>query len=210
MRRPSLAAPFAALLAAGLLSAAQANTVWNEAVDGDLSNQGLQPTAVTFASGSNVVLGTTGRDGNGVVDRDYFTFTLAPGWQLDALVLLPGSTFLGGADASFIAIQAGPQMTVDPVGNSASGLLGWWLYNGNDIGEDILQLMGSSPGAIGFFGALPAGSYTVWVQETDVGVANYGFDFQVSQIPEPASALLLLAGAAGLGWRLRRAGRHVA
>jgi hypothetical protein len=207
MHRPSIAAPLAALLAAGLMAGAQATTVWDEAVSGDLSNIGTSPTALGFGLGSNIVRGTTGRDGNDVVDRDYFSFTLAPGWQLETITVLPGSTFLGGAEASFIAIGPGLQMTLDPESNSAEGLLGWWLYNQNDIGFDILQQMGASPGAIGFSGVLPAGSYTVWVQETATGVANYGFDFQVTPVPEPASALLLLAGVAGLGWYSRRSRR---
>lgn len=192
------------LLTAGFLSGAQAATVWDEAVSGDLANVGSAPNALSFSLGSNVVRGTTGRNTAGIVDRDYFTFTVAPGWQLDTLTVLPGSTFLGGAAASFIAMQTGPVMTVDPEGGTAEGLLGWWLYNENDINNDILQLMGSSPGAVGYTGSLPAGTYTVWVQETGTGVAAYGFDFSVSQVPEPASALMLLAGVAGLGLALKR------
>lgn len=194
----------AALLTAGMLSAAHAATAWDEAVSGDLANVGATPTPVSFGLGSNVVRGTTGRNGAGVVDRDYFTFTVASGSQLSTLSVLPGSTFLGGAGASFIAMQVGPVMTVDPESGSATGLLGWWLYNENDIGTDILQQMGSSPGAVGYTGALPAGTYTVWVQETGTGVAAYGFDFAVTQVPEPASALLMFAGVAGLGLSLRR------
>ncbi len=194
----------AALLTAGLACSAHAATSWDEASSGDLANLGASPTAVSFAAGSNLIRGTTGRNAAGVVDRDYFTFTVAPGFQLETLTLLPGSTFLGGAAASFIGMQLGPVMTVDPTSNSAAGLLGWWLYNENDINNDILQQMGSSPGAVGYSGALPAGTYTVWVQETGTGVAAYGFDFAVSQVPEPASALLLLAGVAGLAVRLRR------
>ncbi len=194
----------AAVLAAGLCASAQAATVWDEAVSGDLANLGATPTALSFGLGSNVIRGTTGRNAAGVVDRDYFSFTVAAGWQLETLTVLPGSTFLGGAGASFIGMQVGPVMTVDPESGSATGLLGWWLYNENDIGNDILQQMGSSPGAVGYTGALPAGTYTVWVQETATGVAAYGFDFAVTQVPEPASALLMLAGVAGLGLALRR------
>ena len=194
----------AAVLAAGLCASAQAATAWDETVSGDLANLGAAPTAVTFGLGSNVIRGTTGRDAAGVVDRDYFTFTVAAGWQLETLTLLPGSTFIGGAAASFIGMQVGPVMTVDPTSGSATGLLGWWLYNENDIGNDILQQMGSSFGAVGYTGALPAGAYTVWVQETGTGVAAYGFDFAVTQVPEPATVLLMLAGVVGLGLGLRR------
>jgi hypothetical protein len=154
-----------------------------------------------MVAGSNFVVGTTGRNAQGVVDRDYFTFTIASGFQLDALLVLPGSTFLGPESISFIAFQAGPQFTVSPTSNSPEGLLGYWLYGPNDLGLDILQLMGSSPGAVGFFGSLPAGSYSVWIQETGTGVANYTFDFQISQVPEPGTALFMAAGLAALGWR---------
>ena len=193
-----------ALAASGIFSAAQAATAWNESVSGDLSNVGTAPTGVNLVAGSNLVLGATGRNTSGVVDRDYFTFTLPTGFQLNALNLLPGSTFLGPESISFIAIQSGPQVTVNPTGGSAAGLLGWWLYSANDIDTDILQLMASSPGAVGYVGALPAGTYSVWVQETGTGVANYNFDFQVTAVPEPATAASLLAGLAALGWLARR------
>ncbi len=194
----------AASFVPGFVPGAHAATAWDEAVSGDLSNAGLTPNAVSMTAGSNFVIGATGRDTQGVVDRDYFTFTLAAGFQLDALVVLPGSTFLGPESISFIAFQAGSPFTVSPTSNSPEGLLGYWLYGPNDLGLDILQQMGSSPGASGFFGSLPAGTYSVWIQETGTGVANYNFDFQVSQVPEPGTALFMVAGLAALGWRARR------
>ena len=193
-----------ALAAASLVPSARAATAWDEAVSGDLSNAGLTPTSVSMSAGSNFVVGTTGRNAQGVVDRDYFSFTVAAGFQLDALIVLPGSTFLGPESISFIAFQAGPQFTVSPTSNSPEGLLGYWLYGPNDLGLDILQQMGSSPGATGFFGSLPAGTYSVWIQETGTGVANYNFDFQISQVPEPGTALFMAAGLAALGWRARK------
>ncbi len=193
----------AALLCACTMSTAQAATAWDESVSGDLANAGTSATAVTFGLGSNLVLGTTGRS-NGVVDRDYFTFTLPEGWQLDALTLLPGTTFLGPSSLGFIGVQSGGQVTVDPTGGSAAGLLGWWHYNENDIGTDILPSIGAGPGATGFIGALPAGSYAFWIQETATGSAAYQFDFSVSQVPETSTTLMFLAGLAGLGFLRRR------
>lgn len=202
-----------ALLAAGFMFGAQAAlatlsstatatttataTAWDEAVSGDLANSGSTPSAVSLALGTNLIIGTTGRV-SGVVDRDYFTFTLPTGWQLDTLTVLPGTTALGTSGLSFIAVQAGPRVTVSPTGGSAAGLLGWAHYGENDIGTDILQIMGFGGGATGFFGALPAGSYAFWIQDTGTGVANYRLDFGVSAVPEPAAALMLLAGGAAL------------
>lgn len=169
------------LLAAGLVfgtNAARAATAWNEAVSGDLADVGTGPTAVNLALGANLIIGTTGRL-SGVVDRDYFTFTLADGWQRDTLSVV-SVTALGASALSFIAVQAGPQVTVNPTGNSATGLLGWVHYGENDVGTDILQRMGFGPGATSFSG--------------------------VSAVPEPSSALMRLAGVAalrGLRHRLR-------
>jgi MYXO-CTERM domain-containing protein len=194
----------AALLCAGTMSSALAATAWDESVSGDLANLGTSATAVSFGLGSNVMIGTTGRGTDGVVDRDYFTFTLPEGWQLDAVTMLPGTTFLGPSSLGFIGVQAGTQVTVNPTGGSAAGLLGWWHYNENDMGTDILPSIGAGPGATGFVGALPAGSYAFWIQETATGSAAYHFDFSVSQVPETATTLMWLAGLAGLGLLRRR------
>jgi len=213
MKRLLFGALASALLALSLISGAQAGVVWDEAVSGDLANVGTSPTGLTLLPGSNIIRGTTGRS-SGVVDRDYFNFTLPAGWQLETLTVLPGSSFLGASGLSFIAVQAGPRVTVNPTGGSAAGLLGWVHYSENDLGFDILGLMGIGGGAIGFAGALPSGTYAFWVQDTGTGTAAYRFDFQVTAVavPEPATTLLLLAGFGALGVvravRAVRAGRR--
>ncbi len=185
----------ACVLVAG--TAAQAATVWNEAVNGDFSNLGASPSLLALAPGSNLVMGTTGRV-NGVVDRDYFRFTLPPGQQLDTLTVMPGTVALGLSALSFIAVQAGTQVTVNPTGGSPAGLLGYWHFGENDIGFDILGVMSVSQGAIGFNSPLPAGDYAFWIQDTGNGTATYHLDFGVSAVPEAASAALWLAGLAVL------------
>jgi len=204
MTRLLLRALVSALVCAGVMTGAQAATAWDEAASGDLANLGTSPTLVSLGLGSNTLTGTTGRDGAGVVDRDYFTFTLADGWQLDSLMLLPGTTILGPSSLGFVAVQAGSQMTVDPTGGDPTNLLGWWHYSENDIDTDILPLIGLGWGAIGFAGPLPAGIYTFWVQETATGSAAYNFDFNVTAVPEPSIALMLMAGLAGLGFLRKR------
>lgn len=194
----------AGLLGTPVQAHAAAPAAWDESTSGDLSNSGLSPTLISLGLGSNLIAGTTGRIA-GVVDRDYFRLTLPPGWQLDTLTVLPGTTALGTSGLSFIAVQAGAQVTVNPTGGSATGLLGWAHYGENDLGTDILQIMGFGPGASGFFGSLPSGSYAFWVQDTGTGTANYRFDFAVSVVPEPAAEWLMLVGFAVLGGlRVRR------
>ncbi len=153
--------------------AAHAGTAWDEAGGVDLSNNGLNPTPLVVSVGSNTVLGTVGNSGQGI-DRDYFRFTVPAGAVLQSIRVLGNTSVSGGA--SFIAIQAGPQLTVSPSGAGVEQLLGFTHYGNDQIGNDILQDM-----AISFSGALPAGTYSVWVQETG-GPASYGLDFMIGVV----------------------------
>lgn len=170
--------------------------VWDEPADGDLSSDGLAPTLLTFAVGSNEIHGTTGNAGAGV-DRDYFSFTLASGMSLTALTLLSDTSVSGSV--AFIAIQAGPQVTVAPSGAGSEALLAFSHYDNSMIGQDLLAFFGLAQG-------LPSGTYSIWVQETG-GPATYGLDFEVSAVPLPAAAWMLFSGLAGLV-ALRRTSRR--
>ncbi len=176
----------AAALALCAAPLAQAETVWDENVNPDLSSDGLLPTVITLFPGSNDLHGMTGNSGSGV-DRDYFSFTLAPGMTLTSLILLPDTNVSGGV--SFIAIQPGPQVTVTPEGGGAEALLAFSHYANDQIGQNLLLLLGLP-------GGLPSGTYSFWVQETG-GPATYGLDLQVSAVPLPAAAWLLASGLAG-------------
>jgi hypothetical protein len=197
------------LLACAFLygAAAHGDTVYNESVSGDLSNNGLAPTVLTVSQGSNDVYGTTGKSAAGVIDRDYFTFTVPEGMELTAITVLPGTTTLGPDGESFIGIESGPQVTISTAATTAAGLLGWDHYSTGDINEDILPMMGMGVGATDFTGWLPSGQYSFWVQEASVGSVNYGFDFTIAT-PEPASWTMMLTGLAALvGKTARRAAR---
>ncbi len=199
----SLSRRLCCALIAAASPAAMAVVAYDESVLGDFANSGLTPTAVSFVVGSNQIFGSSGNPGTGA-DRDYFTFTLPAGLELVSLTVLPGSTFLGPGALSFIAVQAGNQVTVNPTGGSAAGLLGWSHYTAADINTNILPEIGLGGGATGFVPPLPAGSYAFWIQETGAGTSAYRFDFAVAVVPEPASAAFMLAGLAGLSllrWR---------
>lgn len=171
---------------AALALASQARAAgWDESVHGDLSDDGLAPTALIFGAGSNAVIGVTGNDGSGI-DRDYARFTVPDGWQLDAITVLPNTAVSGGS--SFFAIQSGSQVTAAPNGEGAAALLGYAHFGNDAIGQNLLPLI-----LLGGTSALPSGSYAIWVQETG-GLASYGFDFVLSPVPEPASAAMLSAG----------------
>ena len=185
--------PRVALLA-GLLTAVATAQAGGYTEGPDLSNDRLAPSAITLDLGSNIVLGAMGYRG-AVLDRDFFKFTIPAGLQLSALVLGP-ATEVGGC-CSFIAVQAGTTITVDPdTVSSGATLLGWHIYGSADKGTDILPAIGFPIDKIGFSGPLPAGTYSWWVQELAAnGPYVYEFDFQLTAVPEPASLLLLAAGA---------------
>jgi hypothetical protein len=168
---------------------------------GDLSNSGLSPTGVNVSLGSNQVLGTTGRVT--ATDRDYFTITVAPGLQLNAIMVLPGTTAGGTA---FIGLQAGGQVTLPTNAASAVGLLGWWHYGASDVNTDILPQMAiPSEGSSGFSTPLGSGTYSFWIQDFNAGTFGYGFDLIVAETPEPATYGAVLAG---LGMILFLRNRH--
>lgn len=199
LKKQAAAAVVAALAAGPALAAG-----WDEAVNGDFSNDGLVPTAVSLQPGLTHVLGATGRAvTGGPVDRDYFTVVVPTGYVLESLVLEDGVSVVGGG--SFLGLQAGPQVTVSPTGNSAAGLLGWTVYTVDNVGSDLLFTM-SLPalGSSGFDVPLPAGTYSFWVQETGVGVASYHFSLSVAAVPELPPALGLLGGLALLAAVKRR------
>ncbi len=194
MRPGSMIVSLASLAVLAASQSADAAMLWDESIDGDLSNDGLAPTSLTLNSGSNQILGSTGDGGQGV-DRDYFGFTLPQGQALTSIRLL-GNTFVSGS-FSFIGIQTGPQVTVSPSGAGGNLLLGWTHYSMGDIGFDILPNITPA-------GALSPGTYSLWVQDTG-GPATYGFDFGVtSVVPLPPSILLMASTLLGIGVLHRR------
>ena len=184
------------LLAVSLLAASAASSaavVYREVADGELSSSGLAPTLITIGAGSNQIFGGIG-GGNGGFDRDYFVVTVPTTMQLTALRLLPNTSVVGGS--SFIAVQAGNQVTVNPNAGSANGLLGWAHYRNSDVGTDILAKIGTGFGASGFTAPLGAGDYTFWLQVTGGGAVTYGLDLQLQQVPVPLPGALFSFTAA--------------
>lgn len=193
--RISVSAAIALFTAPVWLATAGAAVVHDEALAGDLADDGLLPTLLSLAPGSNQVFGTTGFIGTGL-DRDYFTLTVPAGTVLSKIVLLPGSEVAIGV--SFLGLQAGNAFTIPPDTATAAGMLGWTHYTDpGPGGTDLLPAM-SMPnlGSSGFESPLAAGAYSFWVQDFD-GLATYGFDFVVT--PLPGSVPLLLSGLALLG-----------
>jgi hypothetical protein len=180
----------AALLNLAIISSVDAAQVYRESVDGELSSDGTAPTLIALAAGSNQIFGRIGGGGGGT-DLDYFVVDIPTSMRLTSLTLLNDTRVLG---VSFIAVQSGTQVTVNPLAGSANGLLGWYHYGASDIGKDILPAMGAGFGASGFTAPLPSGSYAFWLQETGSGSVTYGLDLQVQPVPLPSALSCLALG----------------
>ena len=149
-------------------------------VPADFSDDAAAPTAVQLDNGSNVIA-------NSVVagDIDYVTVNVPDGHVLGALELLAYDSD-GDNVRSFIGIQEGTVFTEAPDTVNPANLLGLQLFGEAEAGTDILGSLGEAanpfggPGGIGFEGALPAGDYTFWIQETSENAATYYLDLQVS------------------------------
>lgn len=205
MTRTAPFSPRTLLAGLALLAAtAPALAAWDESVNGDLSNDGLAPSFAAFVAGSNGLSGTTGRAfSGGPVDRDYLHFTVPAGHVLQSLWVLPGTTSLGGG--AFIGLMSGTQFTVPPDTLSAAGMLGWTIFGADQIGSDLFDVMSvPSLDSSGFTVPLPAGDYSLWIQELAVGSAVYNLDFVVAEVPEAPTALAMLGGLALLAAALRR------
>lgn len=154
---------------------AQAQEIWNENTDGDLSDDASNPSGVfTLAQGSNTF--TAAQQGN-PRDVDFFAFTVPEGMELIALNV---DGYQGADDVAFIGIDNGATSDVDFTNPSPGDLLGGTSYGTASIGNNILPVMGNLGGATGFSGPLPEGTYTIWLNQTG-GPSESTLDFVVDE-----------------------------
>ncbi|GAB4195214.1 MAG: hypothetical protein Tsb002_27480 [Wenzhouxiangellaceae bacterium] len=147
-----------------------ANIIWDESVDGDLSDRPT-PTAVTLASMNDGVVGNVG--GTGVDFDDCFIFTVPAGNSVTGLILADYVADGGNTTSGFNVYTGVPP---DPAafGDIFSAGLG-----PGDIGTDVLT--GLTP--------LAGGDFTVCLLE---GTPNQQYEINIlsdivgMQLPEPA------------------------
>jgi hypothetical protein len=217
-RRPGLRGRRASAALAGLAMAAAAQAgSYDEATQGELSDDRLAPTRFELSfdaggnvPGSNILSGRIGRSSAGVVDRDYVHLVVPAGFVWTELRVGNRST-AGGSEGSFIGLAAGRHVPVAPTAASAAGLLGWTLYGPGQATTDILDDMarghavaGGLNGASGFNAPLPAGDYALWIQELAPGSYPYRFNLLLSPVPEPASLSIAVLGLGLVLLRQRR------
>jgi hypothetical protein len=176
---------------------AQAFT-WNETVSGDISSNPLAPTPFALDVGVNSVSGTMGRDlPSDPIDRDIFTFTLAPGQFLTSINVV----VFQPTNQSFYAIAPGTSIDIEDPSHHLSNTL---VKGEGEILDDLAA--GAYSGGTGLAAPLGAGIYTVWFQELS-SVVTYQIDYTVQAIPEPATAAWGLCAMAVAGLRRGRV-RH--
>jgi hypothetical protein len=185
-----------------LAHAAGAASIWDETLNGDLSNDRANPTLLTPLSiGSNTISGTVTQG-----ERDYFRFNVPTGYTLNQIFL----TVHSPANTSFFAIQSGTQITVDPTAPTAGPLLGYVHTGGGLVGTDVLDDMATSnllvPPAQGFALPLGPGDYSFWMQQTSAILTSYAFDVIIA--PEPTTAALFGLGLASLAIARRRSAQR--
>lgn len=159
---------------------------YDEAIDGDLSDDRFNPTFLSFTEGVNrVTMDVIISDQPGG-DRDYFTFTIDPGFILESVILVDASNPAGGFDSTaFVGFTGGDIFGFDP-DTFQGDLYGFELTSSEFVGTDILPSLTSEDGSA----PSPAGDYTVWVQQTGADLTSITLDFIVT--PAPSSVAIAL------------------
>ncbi|MFM7521558.1 MAG: PEP-CTERM sorting domain-containing protein [Planctomycetota bacterium] len=185
LRRLATAALVALAFVSHAVPHAAATTIWNESVNGPLSTDPASPTPLTVGVGSNSIIATIGG-----ANRDYFSFTLAPGQSLESFLL---ASYASSDAVSWIGLQAGASWTA---GDNVGSMISQQHFGTANVGTNLLGITSTEP--------LTAGTYTVRAQQAGTTTA-YQFDLAV--VPEPSTYAIALAGLACGGysmWRRRK------
>ncbi|MFD0864169.1 T9SS type A sorting domain-containing protein [Sungkyunkwania multivorans] len=137
--------------------------LWDDLLDGDLSDDHTIPTGVfNLNDGNNDIVSSVQGTPR---DIDYITFTVPTGRVLTQIAV-DNYIVANNSNLAFIGIIQGGSFPNDANTTAASDLLGGKTIGVSDIGNDILQDMGTLPGATGFTGNLTAGTYSIWFNQT--------------------------------------------
>ncbi len=188
--------PVAAVTISATCQCAHGQLVYNELIQGDLSDDRFVPTVIAMSPGSNQIAGFMAGDlGGGAIDRDYFTITIPQGFVLSQIVV---DQYFSPDPVAFLAVQPGPIFPNDPMTVQSEDLLGWVHMGQANVGEDILIWM--SLHGQGFTPPLPAGQYTFWGQQLGEPT-DYVLDFIIEA---PAPGVLAVPCAASVTVLRRR------
>ena len=168
----------AIMCVAGVAFAANASVVWDEGVDGDLSDDALNnATVLDLSMGSNNVIGNIG--GSGIDFVDGMEITIGAGETLSSVTLVD------------FVVSGGNTATLFNVFDASTAFLGSVSMTTGDIGSDLLALSGIN--------TLGPGTFIIEMRE---GIPNQNYEISYNLIPAPASMALL--GLGGLVASRRR------
>ncbi|MFK7937487.1 MAG: T9SS type A sorting domain-containing protein [Saprospiraceae bacterium] len=171
----------------------QTNGTTNFTFDTDLSNDRLNPSIIEFTETMTTVSDCT-QSG----DLDYFTFEVPADTELTSIQLTQYDV-ADNNNRAFIGIQSGSTFTEPPMGTNVANLLGGLVFGTAELGMDILPAMGMLGGSQGFTPPLPAGQYTIWINQTgDESCITLDFQFTDNDLSDDRmtpSAISLSAGS---------------
>ena len=154
--------------------------LYDEAVDGEITDDATNPLALDLGNGSNVISGTVVAG-----DIDYVTVHVPEGHVLSAI---DHTEYESVDDLAFIGVQEGTVFTEPPTETEVANLLGFFLFGVDSEGTDILPGIGEGQGAQGFTAPLEAGDYTFWIQQTGTDTVDYSFDMVVAPVESVPTA----------------------
>lgn len=181
------------LLSAIALSAPLSGATYVESIDGELSNDFVDPTPLVMDLGSNLL---TGGLAGGESDIDLFRFSVPLGHHLTAIRILG---FTGGGGGSFLGLQSGVELSSSPVPSASfPDPIGYAIISAADaaVDRDVLPTITSGPPFNGV-ATLPTGNYVGWLNETGIA-STYQIEFVIAAVPEPSVAFGVALGVGGL------------
>lgn len=188
----------AAMAFVGSIASAGGLVIWDDAVNGDLSDDRFNPNVFVLGNGISSVISESVLSNlpQPEGDRDYFTVVIGAGQSITSIVMSESFNPAGGFDAvGFIALQFGPIITVNPDAPNPAPLAGFVIGTADLIGTDILGLLSGGLSELG------AGEYAFWVQQTGEDLTRIRMDFTV--VPAPGALALLGLGGLVVGRRRR-------
>ncbi len=146
----------------------------SEAVDGDITDDPNNPLPLQLDAGRNRISASTVAP-----DVEYITVNVPQGMQISALEV---DSYESVDPVMFVGIQSGSVFTEPATNTNVQNLLGYSHFGAAETGTDILALVGAGDGAQGFSGALEAGDYTLWLQQTGSDVSEWEIALVVVEV----------------------------
>jgi hypothetical protein len=190
--------------------------VFNEALNGDFSDNNLDPTEIgPLELGRSTVVGSTDGPGTG---PDIFSVEVVAGTYLTGLFLEHYENLTQPTDRNmFLAVDDSATFPDDyfEINNGNFSDTSTWLagsvvgVNEVNAGTNIINLLAKSGTTTfigtGFEAPLGEGTYTFYLQQTR-GLNDYTLSF-VTAVPEPTTSVAMLGGLIAIGVRRYRKNR---